>query len=159
MFNTCLKAGVFPEIWKKQQLVLISKGKGDPDSPSAYRPLCMLDTAGKLLERMLKPRIEEAITTAGGLSPKQYGFRPGKSTLGAIENVVRSVEEAHRGCNKLRRVVLLATLDVRNAFNSARWENMIEALEEKFKIPAYLSIMVRSYLEDRVLLYKTSEGP
>nr|XP_036227273.1 uncharacterized protein LOC106614245 [Bactrocera oleae] len=36
---------------------------------------------------------------------------------------------------------------------------MIEALEEKFKIPAYLSIMVRSYLEDRVLLYKTSEGP
>ena len=57
MYNACLRECMFLEIWKKHRLVLISKGskgKGDLDHPSAYRPLCMLGTSGKLLERLLK---------------------------------------------------------------------------------------------------------
>ena len=127
MYNACLEAGIFPEPWKKQRLVLISKGKGDPNLPSAYRPLCMLDTAGKLYERLLKPRLEAAINEAGGLSSRQHGFRPGRSTLGAIRCITESVEAAQRRCHKYKRIVLLATLDVRNAFNSARWVDMIDA--------------------------------
>ena len=65
MFNFCLMEGLFPSEWKIQKLVLISKGKGNSCSPSAYRPICMLNTAGKLLERMLKPRLTSAIENAG----------------------------------------------------------------------------------------------
>lgn len=158
MYNACLTEGVFPEIWKRQRLVLISKGKGNPDTPSAYRPLCMLDTAGKLLERMLKPRLAAAINNAGGLSERQHGFRPGRSTIGALEDVVKSVEIAREKNNFSRPVVLLATIDVKNAFNSAKWDNMIDALEKRFKVPAYLMNMVRSYLKDRELIYDTSIG-
>ena len=50
--------------------VLVSQGKGDPNTPSAYRPLCMLNTTGKLLEKLLKPRLETAIQEAGDLSPQ-----------------------------------------------------------------------------------------
>ena len=35
IYNRCLKDGVFPKRWKIQRLVLVSKGKGDPNSPSA----------------------------------------------------------------------------------------------------------------------------
>ncbi|KAH8342698.1 hypothetical protein KR059_003696, partial [Drosophila kikkawai] len=70
-----------------QRLVLISKGKGDPLTPSAYRPLCMLNTTGKLLEKLVKPRLAAAIERGGGLSPRQNGFRPGRSTIGAIQEV------------------------------------------------------------------------
>ncbi|XP_043063330.1 uncharacterized protein LOC122319742 [Drosophila ficusphila] len=52
MYNACITSGTFPDTWKVQRLVLISKGKGDPLTPSAYRPLCMLDTTGKLLEKI-----------------------------------------------------------------------------------------------------------
>lgn len=159
MYNACLVEGVFPEVWKRQKLVLISKGKGDPKAPSAYRPLCMLDTAGKLFERMIKPRISAAINNAGGLSDRQYGFRPGRSTIGAVQDVVRSVEIARQKNHFSRPVVLLATIDVRNAFNSAKWGNMIDALEMRFKTPAYLMRIVRSYLKDRELVYNTSQGP
>ena len=62
----------FPEIWKKQQLVLISKGKE------------MLDTSGKLLERLLKPRFIAAIENGEGLSTRQYGFRSSRSTISAL---------------------------------------------------------------------------
>lgn len=43
----------------------------------------MLDTAGKLLEQMLRPRILTAIQEAGDFSDKQHGFRPKRSTIGA----------------------------------------------------------------------------
>lgn len=157
MYNCCLKDGLFPEIWKRQHLVLIGKGKGDPETPSAYRPLCMLDTAGKLLERLLKPRISKSVEEAGGLSKRQYGFRPKMSTLGAIQDVIDTVKSAQNGSQHSKKISLLATLDVRNAFNSARWIDMIEALEVNFKTPAYIMKMIRSYLKDRKLIYQ-AEG-
>ena len=158
MYNTCLHDGFFPETWKIQRLVLISKGKGNPESASAYRPLCMLDTAGKLFERLLKVRITAAVEASGGLSSRQHGFRPGKSTIGAIQDVISSVELAQSGSYYSRRIVLLATLDIRNAFNSVKWDDIIAALENRFSVPEYLMRIIRSYLKDRTLIYKTSEG-
>lgn len=158
MFNSCLKEGVFPKNWKKQRLVLISKGKGDPDSPSAYRPLCLLDTAGKLFEKLLKPRLIAAVQTSGDLSDRQYGFRRGRSTIGAIKEVVNAAQIAQQGNQYSKKIVLLATLDVRNAFNSARWSDILNALERRFQIPAYLLRILKDYLRDRELIYETTEG-
>ena len=54
LFNTCLKRGHFPKQWKRQKLVLIPKSKSkDLKAPSSWRPLCMLDSTGKLYERMI----------------------------------------------------------------------------------------------------------
>lgn len=157
-FNKCLVEGTFPRIWKVQRLVLINKGKGDPDSPSAYRPLCMLDTTGKLLERLIKPRLMGAIDTRGGLSERQHGFRPGRSTLGALRDVVHAFEAAQRINHFSRPLILLATLDVKNAFNSLRWKNVFHALENRFQVPLYLRRLIRSYLSNRELIYKTTDG-
>lgn len=54
--------------WKVHQLVLIRKGKGDPTIPPGYRPVCMVDTAVKLVERMLKSRLERRIERVRDLS-------------------------------------------------------------------------------------------
>ncbi|GJQ88349.1 hypothetical protein Trydic_g5533, partial [Trypoxylus dichotomus] len=87
MYNECLAAGVFPTRWKVARLVLITKKQGDPDDPSTYRPLCMLDTAGKVLERLIRTRLQAVMEDAGGLSPRQYGFRRGRSTADALREV------------------------------------------------------------------------
>ena len=47
----------------------------------------MLDTVGKILERVLVARLEKALTNAGGLSASQYGFCSRKSTIDAAERV------------------------------------------------------------------------
>ena len=49
-------------------------------------------------------------------------------------------------------------MDVRNAFNSVKWDNMINALE-KFETPEYILRIMKSYLKDRVLIYDTADGP
>ncbi|CAB0037470.1 unnamed protein product [Trichogramma brassicae] len=62
---------------------------------------------------------------------RQYGFRKGRSTIDAIDDVISTAREAiagkrwYRGTKKYCAVV---TLDVRNAFNSARWDNILAAL-------------------------------
>ena len=53
MYNGCLKQGHFCKQWKVQRLVLISKGKGDLNTASLYRPLRMLGTAGRSSRRSL----------------------------------------------------------------------------------------------------------
>ncbi|GJQ74571.1 hypothetical protein Trydic_g21432 [Trypoxylus dichotomus] len=94
MYNECLAAGVFPTRWKVARLVLITKKQGDPDDPSTYRPLCMLDTAGKVLERLIRTRLQAVMEDAGGLSPRQYGFRRGRSTADALREVCDAVTRA-----------------------------------------------------------------
>lgn len=94
IYYASLEGGVFSVRWKVALLVLIGKDKGDPDSPSSYRLLCMLDTAGKVLAKLLRPRLRTAIEAAGDLSPRQYGFRTGRSTMNAITEVFEAVERA-----------------------------------------------------------------
>lgn len=158
MYNACLKTGTFPKRWKKQKLVLIGKGKGDPNTASGNRPLCMLDTAGKVLEKLIRPRLQAAVENSGGLSNRQFGFRRGKSTNDAVAVVKNTFDEEQDKTQYSKKIVMLATIDVRNAFNSAGWDNMINPLIEKYNIPPYLLRMVDSYLKDRELLYETKDG-
>ena len=81
----------------------------------------MLDTAGKLLEKLLKPRLQAAIEAAENLSNRQYSFRKGRSTIDAISDVVQAAQTANQGNHSSRKIVLLVTLDVKNAFNSANF--------------------------------------
>ncbi|CAB0044139.1 unnamed protein product, partial [Trichogramma brassicae] len=123
VYTTCLETSVFPPVWKRQRLVLIPKPGKPPDEPSSYRPLCMLDTAGKIRERIICDRLEAFTERPGGLSERQYGFRKGRSTIDPIKDIVSTARYAvagrrwHRGTKKYCAVVV--TLDVRNAFNSA----------------------------------------
>ena len=95
IYNTCLAEGTFPERWKRQRLVLLTKNNKPPDDPSSYRPSCMLDTPGKVLELYIFNRIEAAV--AHLLADNQYDFRKGISTLDAINQVVGKGKEAISG--------------------------------------------------------------
>ena len=55
------------------------------------------------------------------------------------------------------KVTLLVTLDVKNAFNSVRWSDVLKAIDG-FRLPQYLIQIIRSYLSQRTLQYDTKEG-
>lgn len=161
LFNTCLKEGVVPNSWKKQRLVLLPKGKGQPDEPSSYRPICMLDSLGKILESIVCHRLQEFIESNGCLANTQYGFRQRRSTLDAIKLVVKTAEKAIAGKQwkgGSKKYCALVTLDVKNAFNSARWNVILEALTD-LKVPSYIVKFIANYFQNRVLQYNSFDGP
>uniref|UniRef100_A0ABD2WDW6 Reverse transcriptase domain-containing protein n=2 Tax=Trichogramma kaykai TaxID=54128 RepID=A0ABD2WDW6_9HYME len=120
VYKACVRTSVFPACWKRQRLVLLPKPGKPPEEPSSYRPLCMLDdTVGKILERIICDRLENTTESAGGLSDHQYGFRKGRSTINAIENVIATAREAIAGKRWNRgtkEYCAMVTLDVKNAF-------------------------------------------
>ncbi|XP_025157037.1 uncharacterized protein LOC112589131 [Harpegnathos saltator] len=106
MINGCLKEGVFPQEWRRAKLVLLPKASETPDGPPAYRPICLLDEAGKMMERIVADRLVQHMSSEGpDLHDRQYGFRPGRSTLDAVQYVrdlTHTVVE-ERGCRRILR--------------------------------------------------------
>ena len=97
LFNKCLERGHLPKQWKRQKLVLISKGKSkDTKTPSSWRPLCMLHSTGKLYERMILNCLQSELDDLEneGLWVMQYGFCTRWSTLHAMQKVQKRVDKA-----------------------------------------------------------------
>jgi hypothetical protein len=93
-YTRCLKEGVYPRTWRTSRLVLLRKEGRPLDSPSAYRPICLLDEAGKLFERIIAARLEAHMSERiPGWHDSQYGFRRGRSTVDAVIRVKSMAEE------------------------------------------------------------------
>lgn len=73
----------------------------------------------------------------GGLANSQYRFQKGKSTLGAVEEIVNIAETAKQGTHRTRRICVLIALDGKNAFNYALWKSIIEELQAR-SFPHYI---------------------
>ena len=93
----------------------------------------------------------------GGLANTQYGFRKGRSTVDAISRVVATADTALKKTRSGNRYCAIVTIDVKNAFNSASWEAIALSLL-RMGVPDQLSRILKSYFENRVLLYGTEEG-
>ncbi|CAK1599579.1 unnamed protein product [Parnassius mnemosyne] len=94
LFTACLEQGQFPSVWKEGRLVLLRKEGRPADSPSAYRPIVLLDEAGKFLERIIADRLVSHLCREGpDLDENQFGFRRGRSTIDAITRVRALAEE------------------------------------------------------------------
>lgn len=120
VYNMALISSRFPEVWKIARLVFLHKGPGKLlDNLSSFRPLCMLDAAGKQLERLLLSRLTTHVEATGGLSARQFGFKPGRSTADAIRTVLAEADATARGPHRSKQFCLMVTLDVRNGFNLA----------------------------------------
>lgn len=147
-FTRCLREGMFPDSWKVARLVLLKKKEGDPADPGIYRPICLLNEAGKLFERVIVDRINRHLKEANALSKDQYGFRAGHSTIDAILRL-RNFVESH---TTEGRVVVAVSIDIANAFNSLPWKVIRNAMV-KMEFPSYLCRAVSAYLRNRRLLY------
>ncbi|XP_076301778.1 uncharacterized protein LOC143219857 [Lasioglossum baleicum] len=145
MFNGILKNGIIPEQWKRARTILLRKQGKDPATPSAYRPICIIDAAAKLLEYVLKDRILEFLGPKP-FRPEQYGFCKGKSTTHAMDYLKKKMQQATRHFRTLK-----------NAFNSLCWKKIFEEMRER-RMPSYLLKVTEDYFRGRVVTYQTTEG-
>lgn len=150
VLNNCLQTKTFPNIWKIARLVLLRKGDKPLDSPSSYRPICLIDNMGKLFERLLLDRLLKEIQITGGLSKDQYGFTKGRSTIDALLRIKSIITEANAGTWRKRKLCCIVALDIKNAFNSARWSVIIQELVNR-GISKYLLELLKSYLSERFI--------
>lgn len=158
VYNELASSANFPADWKRARLVLLRKGDKPIDNPAAYRPICLLDVEGKLYEHLILIRLNRELTRTGGLSERQYGFREGRQTVDAINEVMRIARaaEADYSCSH-RRLCVVITLDVKNAFNSASWQKILEELRRR-EIDESLINVIASYLSEREIILEAEDA-
>ena len=124
MFAQCLSENYFPVAWKMAILVVLLKSPDKVRSdPGSYRPVCLLNTWGKVLEGMMVSRLEQKLLNVE-ISASQFGFTRGKSTVDAWKRVQEGVSRSGK------KYVLGIYVDFKGAFDNLSWHAIIAKLAE-----------------------------
>ena len=78
LFDKSLENGEVPSDWKRAIVVPIFK-KGGKDLSQNYRPVSLTCIICKIMERLIRDKMMEFLTSTMLLSDKQFGFVPGRS--------------------------------------------------------------------------------
>ena len=79
LLNLSIKTGKFPKLWKCSKITALFKS-GDQTNASNYRPISILPTLSKILEKAVHTQLYQFLVANKLLSGKQFGFRKGLST-------------------------------------------------------------------------------
>ena len=93
IFNLSMSCGVCPKLLKIAKVIPIYK-KDDPQQISNYRPISILPSISKILEKIIHNRLYTFVTTNNLLSPNQYGFRKNHSTDLAVVELYDKITNA-----------------------------------------------------------------
>ena len=83
LINLSIRSGKFPGIWKCSKVTALFKS-GDRTNATNYRPISILPTLSKILERVIHSQLYEHLASNSLLSNKQFGFRSKRSTATAL---------------------------------------------------------------------------
>lgn len=144
IFSACIRLGYFPSSWKHAVVIAIPKPNKDPTNASNYRPISLLPTFSKLLERIILSRIELHLENARIIPHEQFGFKRGHSTNHQLVRLVREVR-TNFAQGRSSGMVLL---DVEKAYDSV-WQEAILHKMLQGNFPLYILKIIRSFLLNR----------
>ena len=117
------------------------------DSPASFWPISLTSCVSKLFERIILSRLLFFLESNSILSPRQAGFRPGRSTLDQILYLSQSISN---GFNKPRpgSRTILSTIDFSKAFDSVWHPALFHKLISACLSPCFAR-WTQSFLFDR----------
>ena len=143
VFNLSLQQGYCPEDMKKAKVIPIFKN-GDKHLFCNYRPISLLPTFSKLLEKIVFNRLMKHLKKYDILSKSQFGFRENLSTELAIlelqDRIIKNI------INK--QCTMGVFLDLAKAYDTINHEILIKKLEH-YGVRGVTLAWFKSYLTDR----------
>lgn len=143
LINSSLESGTFPADWKKALIVPLLKIPS-PKSPSDTRPIALLSTLSKIIERIVHRQLTAHLTAHDLFDPRQSGFRPLHSTQTALLGIL---EDVRLGIEKKKLTGLLA-FDFSKAFDTLPHSRILLKLR-KIGCSDGVIRWFSSYLSDR----------
>ena len=155
IFNKSLEEGIFPEDMKLADVVPLFKCK-DRNECTNYRPISLLLTISKLLEKVVYSRTYSYLEKHNKLYVSQYGFRAGHSCENAINELVSEIVKRQQE----GMYTLAMFLDLSKAFDSLEHRVLLKKLE-CYGLRGKTNNWFASYLQNRKMRVKcntTSTG-
>ena len=146
IFNLSSTLHSFPSIWKTSSILPIHKMGKPLNSPASFRPIFLTSYISKLFERIILSRLLFFLESNCILSPRQAGFRSGRSILDQILFLSQSILD---GFNKPRpgSRTILSTIDFSKAFDSV-WHPAVFHKLILAGLPPCFARWTQSFLSD-----------
>ncbi|XP_049789668.1 uncharacterized protein LOC126195196 [Schistocerca nitens] len=123
IINQSFDEGCFPDRLKYAEVRPIHK-KGKQDELGNYRPISLLPIFSKIFERAACDQIENHNSSNSIILGNQYGFRKGRSTIHAINELVTKVSR----CLDDRMCVSGIFCDLSKAFDTVNHDLLLQKL-------------------------------
>ena len=93
IFNKSIESGFFPDLLKIAKVTPVFK-KNNPHEITNYRPISILPSISKILEKIIYNRLYSFLNIHNFFNPNQYGFRKGHSTDLALVQIFDKIANA-----------------------------------------------------------------
>lgn len=124
LVNKIMEQGGWPKLFKRGVVRPLFKS-GNRREIVNYRPITLISNLAKIAEKIIKVRMTGFIDRYCLLADSQFGFRPGKSTQDAFENLLGNVYSAVDN----NQPALCIFVDLAKAFDTVNHEILLDKLQ------------------------------
>ena len=143
IYNAILRMEYIPEQWKRAQVIMLLKPGKPPENVASYRPISLLPSLSKLLEKLLLKRLKPIIERKNLIPEHQFGFRNKHSTIDQVHRVINVISKALEE----KKYCCGVFLDVAQAFDKVWHKGFLIKLRDQ--LPHTWCALLESYLTDR----------
>jgi len=151
IFNRIFVEGSWPITWKNGTIIPITKQEKNKFKPEGYRPITLLNTMCKLLEKVINRRLTWFLEKNNLLSNQQSGFRKNRSTIDNLFQINHEVNQTFLD----KQVMGLVNLDIAKAYDSTWRHNILIKLNQILSKGHILNI-ITDFLKDRTFQVKAN---
>lgn len=143
LINRSLHDGVFPNNLKLAKVIPLHK-KGSTTLIDNYRPVSLLSTISKIIEKVVYSRMINFINTFAIMSDAQHGFREKRSTQTAVMQFLDKLYDAINENDKCFGIFM----DLSKAFDLVDHDLLIKKLA-RYGFRGKINSWLQSYLSNR----------
>ena len=143
IFSQSFATGLVPSKFKIAKVIPLYKS-GDCLDMSNYRPISLLSTFSKILEKLVHTRLYDYLDSNNLISQNQFGFRPNHSTTHPMSLLLNKLSSALNA--KKHSIVIFC--DLKKAFDTCNHELLLKKLSS-LGINGTELLWFKNYLTDR----------
>jgi hypothetical protein len=151
IINHVFFTGMVPDLWKIQIVIPILKPGKNPNDSSSYRPIALSSVLAKILEHLIKNRLEWILENRKILARSQFGFRRGTGTIDSLSILTTDIRIAFSNNEN----VVAVFLDIAAAYDNVDLALLRQKMQQ-LSIPSRITNVICNLFMARFIRVRTN---